>query len=162
MTTIRRYLAEIGRRGGLKSRRSLDRETARGMVRLREAGRAFRRFHSVCFATLPADRPICQDDVDWIADRLVRHGGEAEAAGLRLRPPVPMLRSDTAPEAEALRIAAVRRRAPADRLRQAMAWSESLRSVALARLRRRHAGRSEVELVALLSGGSLPNRHPPA
>ena len=161
MATVRRYLAEIGRRGGLKSRRSLDPGIARQMVRLREAGRAFRRFHAVCFAPLPADRPIRQDDVDWIADRLVRHGGEAEAVGLRLRPPVPMLRSDTAPAAEAVRIAAVRRRAPADRLRQAMAWSESLRSVALARLRRRHPGRSEVELVELLLGVRLPHGHRP-
>ena len=47
------------------------------------------------------------------------------------------------------------------RLRQAMAWSESLRSVALARLRRRHAGRSEVELVELLFGVRWPHRHRP-
>jgi hypothetical protein len=39
---IRRYLAEIGRRGGTKSRRTLDPETARAMVRARELSRAMR------------------------------------------------------------------------------------------------------------------------
>jgi hypothetical protein len=38
----RRYLAEIGRRGGIRSRRVLDPETARHMVRIREARRAAR------------------------------------------------------------------------------------------------------------------------
>jgi|SRR5665213_2731347 hypothetical protein len=158
MATCRRYLAEIGRRGGLKSRRSLDPETARQMVRLREARRAFRRFHAVCFSALSVDRPVRQDDVDWIAERLIREGGEAEAVGLRLRPPVLTPRSDTTPEAEAVRIAAARRRAPADRLRQAMVWSESLRRVAVDRLRQRYPGRSDVELVELLLGVEWPHR----
>jgi hypothetical protein len=158
MTTVRRYLAEIGRRGGLKSRRNLDRETARQMVRIREAGRAYRRFHAICFANLPAGRPVRQDDVDWIADRLIRHGGEAEAVGLRLQSTGPTPRSDTALEAEVVRIAAVRRRAPADRLGQAMVWSDSLRRMALERLHRRHPDRSEVELVELLLGVELTRR----
>lgn len=42
MSKIRRYLAEIGARGGRKSRRTLDPETARQMVRAREARRAER------------------------------------------------------------------------------------------------------------------------
>jgi hypothetical protein len=42
MSKIRRYLAEIGARGGRKSRRKLDPETAREMVRVREAKRAER------------------------------------------------------------------------------------------------------------------------
>jgi hypothetical protein len=41
--TVRDYLAEIGRRGGTKSRRSLDSETARRMVARREARRAAKR-----------------------------------------------------------------------------------------------------------------------
>ena len=52
---IRRYLAEIGRRGGKRSRRALDSETARRMVRLREARRAFRRFRTRCFWSSPPD-----------------------------------------------------------------------------------------------------------
>lgn len=40
MSDIRRYLAEIGARGGRKSRRTLDAATARNMVKVREARRA--------------------------------------------------------------------------------------------------------------------------
>jgi hypothetical protein len=40
MVTPRTYFADIGRRGGIKSRRSLDPETARRMVAIREARRA--------------------------------------------------------------------------------------------------------------------------
>ena len=40
---VRKYLAAIGQRGGRKSRRVLDTETARQMVRAREARRAQRR-----------------------------------------------------------------------------------------------------------------------
>jgi hypothetical protein len=43
MSTIHKYLAEIGRRGGIKSRRVLEPETARRMVAIREARRAARR-----------------------------------------------------------------------------------------------------------------------
>lgn len=42
-TLLRRYLAEIGRRGGIKSRRALSPETARRMVAIREARRTARR-----------------------------------------------------------------------------------------------------------------------
>jgi hypothetical protein len=40
VSSLRQYLAEIGRRGGIRSRRVLDPETARRMVRIREARRA--------------------------------------------------------------------------------------------------------------------------
>lgn len=43
MTEVQRYLAKIGRRGGIRSRRTLDPETARNMVQSREARRAARR-----------------------------------------------------------------------------------------------------------------------
>lgn len=43
MSELRRYFAEIGRKGGAKSRRALDSETARRMVAAREARRAARR-----------------------------------------------------------------------------------------------------------------------
>ena len=39
--STRAFLAAIGRRGGIKSRRTLDPETARAMVQVREARRAF-------------------------------------------------------------------------------------------------------------------------
>ncbi len=72
--TIHEYLAEIGRRGGRKSRRTLDPETARAMVRVREARRAFRQFHATCFWSYRKDLDIGLADVDWVADTLRKNG----------------------------------------------------------------------------------------
>ena len=71
---VRSYLAEIGRRGGRKSRRKLDPETARAMVRVREARRAFRKFHATCFWPYRKDLEIGLGDVDWVADTLKKNG----------------------------------------------------------------------------------------
>ncbi len=71
---IRRYLAEIGRRGGRKSRRTLDPETARAMVRVREARRAFRKFHAMCFWSYRKDLEIGPADVEWVAETLKKNG----------------------------------------------------------------------------------------
>ena len=71
---IREYLAEIGRRGGQKSRRTLDPETARSMVRVREARRAYRRFRTSCFWSYRPDLHIGLGDVDWVAETLMRNG----------------------------------------------------------------------------------------
>ena len=62
---------------------------------------------------------------------------------------------DTTAAAEAIRVAAIRRMAPAERLRQALVLSESVRTVALARLRVLHPGRSDLELVEILLGCQL-------
>jgi hypothetical protein len=72
---VRRYLAEIGRRGGRKSRRLLDADQARSMVRVREARRAYRRFHARCFWSCPPDLVIGAADVSWVAEQLMRYGG---------------------------------------------------------------------------------------
>ena len=72
---VKAYLAEIGRRGGRKSRRDLDSETARGMVRVREARRAYRRFHARCFWSSDPDYRVGPADVAWVVDGLRRHGG---------------------------------------------------------------------------------------
>jgi hypothetical protein len=72
---IREYLAEIGRRGGRKSRRALDPETARAMVRLREARRAYRRFHAQCFWSFDPEYRVGPRDITWVAQQLRRHGG---------------------------------------------------------------------------------------
>ena len=72
---VRAYLAEIGRRGGRKSRRYLEPETARRMVRLREARRAFQRFHAACFWSFDPDYRIGPSDVAWVVEQLRRHGG---------------------------------------------------------------------------------------
>jgi len=71
---VRRYLSEIGRRGGRKSRRTLDPSTARAMVRVREARRAYARFHARCFWSYDPDYEIGESDVAWVAERLMRNG----------------------------------------------------------------------------------------
>lgn len=83
----RRYLADIGRKGGKASRRALDPEMARTMVRVREARRAYRRFHAVCFWSYDPDLEIGTDDVEWVARTLMTHGNrEAWELGKRLCP----------------------------------------------------------------------------
>jgi hypothetical protein len=83
--SIREYLAEIGRRGGRASRRELSPEQARAMVRVREARRAYRRFHAQCFWSHPPDLEITATDVPWVAEQLRRHGGrEAWEVAARL------------------------------------------------------------------------------
>ena len=74
-TNVRRYLAEIGRRGGPKSRPPQGPEHATAKVRVREARRAFRRFHASCFWSSPPGLLIGVDDVAWVAEQLMRHGG---------------------------------------------------------------------------------------
>lgn len=73
--TIRTYLAEIGRKGGRKSRRTLAPETARTMVRVREARRAYRRFHAECFWSFDPNYLIGPSDIAWVAEQLRKHGG---------------------------------------------------------------------------------------
>ena len=87
MRPINRYLAAIGARGGRKSRRTLSPEAAAAMVRVREAGRAYRRFHEQCFAAWPSDRRITVADIEWVAERFLAFGDEAaRAKAVKLRP----------------------------------------------------------------------------
>ena len=72
---VKAYLAEIGRRGGKKSRRTLDPGTARMMVRVREARRVYRRFHAQCFWSYDPAYRIGPSDIPWVAEQLRRHGG---------------------------------------------------------------------------------------
>jgi hypothetical protein len=82
---VRRYLAEIGSRGGRKSRRVLDPDVARAMVKVREARRAFRRFRTLCFWSYRPDLEITAADVRWVAEQLMKHGNrEAWRVGARL------------------------------------------------------------------------------
>jgi hypothetical protein len=84
---LRAYFSKIGRRGGRRSRRSLDSETARGMVRVREARRAYRRYHASCFWSHPPDLEIGLEDVPWVAETLMKHGNrEAWRIGRSLCP----------------------------------------------------------------------------
>ena len=72
--STRAFLAAIGRRGGIKSRRTLDPETARAMVRVREARRAFGRYYARCFWSYRRDLVIGLSDVPWVAEQLMKHG----------------------------------------------------------------------------------------
>ena len=72
---VRAYLAEIGRRGGRRSRRVLPPETARQMVRLREARRACKRFYASCFWSSPKDYVVTAQGIPWVVRQLITHGG---------------------------------------------------------------------------------------
>ena len=85
MKEVNRYLAEIGRRGGTKSRRVLAPEAARDMVRVREARRAYRRFRTSCFWSYRPDLVITRDDIPWVAEQLMKQGNrEAWRIGAKL------------------------------------------------------------------------------
>lgn len=57
------------------------------MVRVREARRAYRRFHAACFWSYDPDLEIGADDVEWVARTLMKHGNrEAWELGKRLCP----------------------------------------------------------------------------
>ncbi|MEN8144426.1 MAG: hypothetical protein ABFS14_05685 [Gemmatimonadota bacterium] len=84
---VKEYLASIGRKGGRKSRRSLDPETARQMVRVREARKAYRRFYGQCFWSYSPTLEIGADDVAWVAEQLMKNGNrEAWRIGRSLCP----------------------------------------------------------------------------
>jgi hypothetical protein len=74
-STVRHYLRSIGRRGGLASRRQLSNAAARDMVRVREARRAFHRFHTLCFWSFDPSYRVTLADVPWVAKQLMAHGG---------------------------------------------------------------------------------------
>ena len=73
-SAIREYLSSIGRQGGKKSRRELTAETAREMVKIREARRAFRRFYSLCFWSYDPEYIITKHDVSWVVEQLRKNG----------------------------------------------------------------------------------------
>lgn len=74
MNSIRSYLASIGAKGGRKSRRALAPEVARDMVRVREARRAYRKYHALCFWSYRPDLEITLADVPWVAEQLRKNG----------------------------------------------------------------------------------------
>ena len=71
---VKEYLSTIGRKGGLKSRRHLQSDVAKQMVKVREARRAFRHFYTECFWSFDEDYPITIEDIDWVATQLRKHG----------------------------------------------------------------------------------------
>ncbi len=81
-----------------------------------------------------------------------------DSAGFHGEPTGPA--NDTAAEAFDLQLAAIRRRAPADRLRDAMELSELMRRVALQGLAARYPDLSEQELIARFAAAA-PERQAP-
>ena len=75
--SVRRYMAEIGRRGGKRSRRHLDPEDARAMVKVREPRRAYRRYHVQCFWSSDPELEITAQHVRWVAAQLKKNGDRA-------------------------------------------------------------------------------------
>jgi hypothetical protein len=72
---VRQYLARIGSKGGQKSRRVLSPSDAKAMVRVREARRAYRTFHTRCFWSYDPDYSISITDIPWVVEQLRKHGG---------------------------------------------------------------------------------------
>ena len=74
---VTKYLRRIGREGGRVSRRTLSASSAREMVKVREARRAFGRFHAQCFWSFDPDYVVTMRDVPWVAKQLRTYGGRA-------------------------------------------------------------------------------------
>ncbi len=73
---VTNYLSMIGRRGGRKSRRKLDSSTARAMVKVREARKIYKNYHSECFWSYDPDLKISITDVRWVGQQLIKHGNQ--------------------------------------------------------------------------------------
>lgn len=83
---LKEYLSANGRRGGRASKRKLSGEDARTMVKIREAGRAYRKYHAKCFWSYKLDLKITSKDVGWVAEQLMKYGGrDAWLAAAKLR-----------------------------------------------------------------------------
>jgi hypothetical protein len=70
----RAYFAEIGRKGGRKSRRVLPSDVARRMVALRLARSAFKKYRVHCFWSSRADFVVESARVPWVVEQLRRNG----------------------------------------------------------------------------------------
>ena len=73
-SAVRSYFAEIGSKGGRRSRRTLTSEQSRAMLKVREARRAFKHFRALCFWSYDPDLKITVDDIEWIARTLKKNG----------------------------------------------------------------------------------------
>lgn len=96
-TPVQRYLAEIGRKGGLRSRRTLDPRTARRMVALREARRAYRSYYHTCFWSYQPNAAIQTKDIGWVVEGLKKKAIATPTNGLAASPPWPQLNAPTPP-----------------------------------------------------------------
>lgn len=74
---VKNYLSKIGRKGGKVSRRQLSTESAKNMVRVREARRAFRKFYTQCFWSYDESYVITLRDVPWVVSQLRKNGNHS-------------------------------------------------------------------------------------
>jgi hypothetical protein len=75
--STRAYFAEIGRKGGLKSRRPLSRAQAQKMVAVRLARFAYHKYGTACFWSYARDLNVTADNACWVAEKLRRNGNRA-------------------------------------------------------------------------------------
>ena len=75
--SVKKYLSKIGREGGRKSRRLLSSETAKIMVKVRMAKRAFKEYYSSCFWSFDPELEITAKDIKWVAEQLMKNGNQA-------------------------------------------------------------------------------------
>ena len=73
--SLKGYFAAIGRKGGLKSKRALSTEQSREMLKVREARRAFRKYHAQCFWYMRRDAEITESNIPEIVRGLKANGG---------------------------------------------------------------------------------------
>lgn len=73
-TEVSKYMAEIGRQGGRKSRRRLSSADARRMTQVREARRAFKKYHARCFWSYDPEYKITEKDLSWVSEQLQKNG----------------------------------------------------------------------------------------
>ncbi len=71
---VKKYLSDIGRKGGAKSRRRLPPSVARSMVRVREARRAYRKYHALCFWSFDPELRVSERDILWVIEQLRKNG----------------------------------------------------------------------------------------
>lgn len=72
---LKSHFSALGRKGGRKSRRVLESSDARKMVRIREARRAYREFHTRCFWSFDPNYRVTESDIPWMVDKLRTYGG---------------------------------------------------------------------------------------
>jgi len=77
---VSKYLAKIGKKGGLKSRRELLPGKAKEMVKIREARRAYKRYHTRCFWSFNPAYSVQLSDIPWIVEQLRKNGGNQQWA----------------------------------------------------------------------------------
>jgi len=83
--SIKDYFSSIGEKGGRLSRRKLEPEISRNMLKVREARRAYREYYAQCFWSYKPDLKISLNDVAWVGFQIMKHGGrEAWIKGTKL------------------------------------------------------------------------------